>query len=87
MTDPLLQTGAWVVFAIVAGFMLVNAVCMLLVPQSWFSLPRWLRLQGSQSRELYEDRWSGLQLRLLGAVIIAAVGGIAFALIRTAGSK
>ena len=87
MTERLLETGAWVVLAMMTGFVLVNAVCMLLLPQAWFSLPRWLRLQGSQARNLYEDRWRPLHLRVLGAVILATVGLIAFALTRTAGSQ
>ena len=52
MTEGLLETGAWGVLAILAGFLLVNAVCMVLLPQAWFSLPRWLRLQGAQARNL-----------------------------------
>jgi hypothetical protein len=87
MTDPLLQTGAWVVFAIIVGVILINAGCMIVSPDAWFALPGWLRLRGSRARDLYEDRWTPLQLRILGAVIIVTVGGIAFELMRTASSK
>jgi hypothetical protein len=86
MTDRMLQTGAWVVFAIIACTMLVNAVCMLVLPQAWYSLPGWLRLRGPSARELQEDRWSPLLLRVLGAVMIAAVGWVAFELMRNSGS-
>jgi hypothetical protein len=58
------------------GVILINASCMLVSPQTWFALPPWLRLQGSRARNLHEDRWSALQLRVLGAVIIATVGGL-----------
>ncbi len=87
MTDRLLQACAWVVVAIIAGVVLINAGCMLVSPQSWFALPAWLRLQGSRARNLYEDRWRPLQLRVLGAVILATLGLVAFALTRTAGSQ
>ncbi len=87
MTDRFLQLGAWAVFAIILGITLINAGYMLVSPDAWFSLPRWLRLRGSQSRELYEDRWSALQLRVLGAVMIAAAVWVAFELMPAVGSR
>jgi hypothetical protein len=85
MTDRLLQTGAWVVVGIILCVMLINAVCMLVLPQAWYSLPPWLRFRGPGARELQEDRWSPLLLRVLGAVMIAAVTWFAFDLTRNAG--
>ena len=87
MIDRLLQTSAWVVFAIIGGVVLINALCMLVSPRAWYSLPGWLRLRGPNARELQEDRWSPLLLRVLGAVMVAAVGCVAFGLMQTAGSK
>jgi hypothetical protein len=87
MTDRMLQTGAWVVFALTAAVILVNAGCMLVSPRAWFALPRWLRLQGPHARNLHEDRWSDLQMRLAGAAIVAVIVGTAFELMRSASSK
>jgi hypothetical protein len=89
MTDRLLQTGAWVVFAMTAGVMLINPGYMLVSPQTWFALPRWLRLKGIGTREHYESKKRNIQwrMRILGAVIVATVGWVAFEFMHTAGSK
>lgn len=51
----------------------INGLTMLISPRRFFSLPRWLRAQGSLDPEHYSSGFGGLQLRILGAVLVAAV--------------
>jgi len=81
MLDRLLHFGLWVVFAITATIALTNAFYMLISPNAWFALPNWLALHGVMKRKRYPNRWGGLEVRVLGAIIIAAAVWIALGLL------
>jgi hypothetical protein len=62
-----------VLIAIAILLMLINAVLMLLSPRRWFALPGWLRAKGTLTRERYESGWGAIQLRAVGALILASL--------------
>lgn len=49
----------------------LNTVYMLVSPQAWFRLPGWIRLNGSLTEKKYGSGWGAVQVRLLGAVMLA----------------
>ena len=87
MLNRLLHLGLWAVFAITLAIMLINALYMLVSPKAWFALPGWLRLEGVMTMNRYGDRWGTLQIRVLGAVVIAAIGWIAIGLLTAVGKR
>lgn len=65
--------GTLCFFAVVVG-LLVNGAYMLISPQAWFRLPRWIRLTGALTQDQYGSGWGAIQVRLTGACCIAFVG-------------
>ncbi len=60
--------------AVVVGVvMTINAAFMLASPRSWFRLPGWIRAQGPLSEDKYANGWGAVEIRLTGALILAAV--------------
>ena len=57
----------------VGAFLLANGLVMLISPQAWFRLPKWLGLHGSLTRERYSSGNAQIVVRILGAVFVAAV--------------
>ncbi len=51
----------------------INAAFMLASPRAWFRLPGWLKAQGSLSEERYRHGLGALEIRFVGAVILAAL--------------
>jgi hypothetical protein len=65
--------------AIVVGLiMTINAVFMLASPQSWFRLPDWLRAQGSLIEGKYASGLGAIQIRVTGALILAAIAWVLY---------
>jgi hypothetical protein len=63
--------------AVVVGLvMTINAAVMLASPRSWFRLPAWLRAQGSLIEDKYASGWGAIQVRLTGALILAAIAWV-----------
>lgn len=87
MLDRLLHIGLWAALAVTVTILLINAVYMVISPRAWFALPRWLGLQGVLTLERHGNRWGALQVRVLGAIVIATVGWIATELISTFGKR
>ena len=56
----------------------INAAFMLASPRAWFRLPRWLRAQGSLIESEYSAGWGAIQIRLTGALILAAVAWVLY---------
>jgi len=81
MLDRVVHTAAWVAFGMTVAVMLVNAFYMVISPDAWFRLPRWLGLQGVLTRVRYGSGWGGLQVRILGGIIIATAIWIAYQLL------
>ena len=81
MLNRFLHLGSWVALALTVAVMLINAFYMLISPRAWFSLPSWLGLQGALTLHRNTGPWGELQVRILGAIIIATVGWIAFELV------
>lgn len=60
--------------AILVGVvMTINAAFMLASPRSWFRLPAWIRAQGSLIEDKYGSGWGAIQIRVTGALILAAI--------------
>jgi hypothetical protein len=87
MEDRLQHIGIWAAFAVTATIMLINALYMLISPKAWWELPKWLGLQGVMTKERYGNRRGALQVRALGAMIIATCGWIAINVIPTIGRR
>jgi hypothetical protein len=83
MLDRILHLGLWAAFTVTVTIMLINAFYMLVSPKAWFGLPRWLGLQGVLTLDRHGNRWGALQVRVLGAIIIASVVWIASELLPT----
>lgn len=65
--------------AILVGVvMTINAAFMLASPRSWFRLPGWIRAQGSLIEDRYATGWGAVQVRLTGAVILAAIAWVVY---------
>lgn len=63
--------------AIAVGLiMTINAAFMLASPRSWFRLPDWLRAQGSLIEDKYVGGWGAIQIRLTGALVLAAIAWV-----------
>jgi hypothetical protein len=71
----------WIVVAAVVVLMTINASFMLVSPRAWFRLPGWLRAQGTLTEERYTVGWGALQLRIAGALILASLGWVAYAML------
>jgi len=64
--------GAFIAL-IVGLLMIINAAFMLASPRAWFRLPAGLKAQGSLTEGRYSSGWRAIQVRLTGAVILAAI--------------
>jgi uncharacterized membrane protein len=65
--------------AIVVGIvMTINAAFMLASPNAWFRLPGWLKAQGSLIENKYVSGWGAIQIRLTGAVVLAAIAWVLY---------
>jgi hypothetical protein len=74
----------WIAFGIVLAVMLVNAFFMAVSPKAWFGLPKWLGLQGIAEPAAYSSGFRAAQVRVIGVIIIATAGWIAYDLIQHA---
>lgn len=66
------------VAVIVGVVMTINAAFMLASPRSWFRLPAWLKAQGSLVEDKYASGWGAVQVRLTGALILAAIAWVLY---------
>jgi hypothetical protein len=65
--------------AILVGVvMAINAAFMFVSPRAWFRLPAWLKAQGSLTEERYATGWGAVNIRLMGAVILAAIAWVLY---------
>lgn len=65
--------------AIAVGLIItINAAFMLVSPRSWFRLPPWLKAQGSLTEDKYATGWGAIQIRLTGALVLAAIGWVLY---------
>jgi hypothetical protein len=81
----MIHSAIWVAFGITITVMLVNAFYMVISPDAWFRLPRWLGLQGVLTRDRYGNAWGALQIRILGVIIIVTAAWIAHGLLFSSG--
>jgi hypothetical protein len=65
--------------AVIVGLvMAINAAFMVASPRSWFRLPSWIRAQGSLVEDKYASGWGAVQVRLTGALILAAIAWVLY---------
>ena len=64
----------WGMVAAVGVVAIFNASYMLLSPRAWFRLPSWLRANGSLTADRYSSGSGAIQVRMTGAILLAAVG-------------
>jgi hypothetical protein len=50
----------------------LNSLLMLISPKLWFRMPMWIRLSNFPEAK-FSDGWGGIQIRLLGAIFLAAI--------------
>jgi hypothetical protein len=77
-----MSTLGAIVGAVCAGagilLMFVNGVVMLISPRTFFSLPTWLRAQGTLTEERYSSGPGAIQLRILGAVLTGGISWLVY---------
>jgi hypothetical protein len=58
-------------------FWVANATIMLASPKRWFQLPSpWSGVRGTMTEQKYGNTWGHLQIRILGAIFLAAAWGL-----------
>jgi hypothetical protein len=68
----------WSIAVLVGLLMTINAAFMLASPRTWFHLPNWLRAQGSLTEDRYASGWGAIQVRVTGAIILAAIAWVLY---------
>src|SRR6202022_4306538 len=81
MLVPMIAILGWIMCVAVVLVAILNACYMLLSPKAWFRLSHWLRAEGSLTAEKYSIGWGAVQVRLSGAVILAAICWVFYDLI------
>jgi len=87
MLDRFPHIAVWVEFCATVAVVLINASYMIISPEAWFKLPRWLGLQGVLTSDRYGSGWGGLQVRILGMMIIGTLAWIVYGLLLSKGAK
>ena len=57
---------------------LANGLLMAVSPRAWFRLPKWIGVHGSLNKEKYSSGPASIEVRLLGAILVAVVGWIVY---------
>jgi hypothetical protein len=68
----------WCIVVVVGLIMTINSAFMVVSPRIWFRLPSWLRAQGTLTEERYSSGWGAIQIRLTGALILAAIAWVLY---------
>lgn len=68
----------WPLLAVTGFLVGANALYMLISPQAWYRLPRWIRAEGSLTKENYSTGWGAVQVRLTGALTLAFIGWVIY---------
>jgi hypothetical protein len=63
----------WILLFVLGAILTINAAVMLVSPRTWFKLPTWIRAQGTISERKNSRGFGALELRLLGALMLAAI--------------
>lgn len=71
----------WVIFGVVILMATLNALYMLFSPQAWFRLSPWIRATGTLKAKNYSTAGYAIELRFVGAVLLAIIGWILFDLL------
>jgi hypothetical protein len=76
------RTIGWLAALLVGLMFTFNGIVMLVSPKMWFRLPSWLAGRGTMTELKYGNRNGYLQVRALGAILIAAVAYVLISLLR-----
>jgi hypothetical protein len=68
----------WILVFFVLMFCFVNGLFMLISPRAWFRLPWWIRAEGSLTEQKYGRGWGAIEVRLTGAITVAAIVWLAY---------
>jgi hypothetical protein len=71
----------WAILGVVLLVATLNALYMLFSPQAWFRLSPWIRATGTLRAGNYATAGHTIELRFLGAVLLAVIGWIPFDLL------
>jgi len=63
--------ATWVLVAIVAVIMAVNAIVMLVSPRAWSKLPNWIRAQGFWFEARCADGGGSIEARVTATILLA----------------
>ena len=74
----MLRTVGLCIAIIVEVVMTINAAFMLASPHAWFRLPGWLKAQGSLIENKHVSGWGAIQVRLTGALVLAAIAWVLY---------
>jgi hypothetical protein len=61
-------------------WMLINAIYMLIIPKTWFRLPRWLRVPISFTEAKNSSGLGAFHVRITGFFIVATIAIAAYSL-------
>jgi hypothetical protein len=73
-----LQVILWCLYAFVGLLITANGIFMLASPRAWSRLPPWIRVGGLSTLEEDPTRMAAAQIRLTGAVILAAIAWVLY---------
>ena len=68
----------WVMLFVLGVILTINAAVMLVSPRAWFKLPTWIRAQGTLSERKNSRGFGAFELRLLGALMLAAIAWVVY---------
>jgi hypothetical protein len=76
------RTIGWVAASLVGFMFTFNGIVMVVSPRTWFRLPSWFAGRGTMTERKYSTRNGSLQVRVLGAIFVAAVAYLLINLFR-----
>ena len=72
------KTIGWFFLLAVGGLLIVSAFCMAVSPRTWFQLSERLGITGTLSPERYASGKGSIEVRALGAVVLAGIGWVIY---------
>ena len=72
------RTFGWLMLATLAITLVINGAFMLISPRAWLRLPSWFPSAGLSFRERYADGRGLIELRFVGAALLAFIGWVIY---------
>jgi hypothetical protein len=68
----------WMAVCLFGTLWTVNGLIMVISPRIWFRLPTWTGVHGRLTKEKYSSGPASIEVRLLGAIVVAATAWVAY---------